>query len=210
MNVSPFSVNGQKIPSIHKKPVKFLGLSIDFTLSDSTAVDNLVLQCNQSLIAIDKSFHRGIHKLWILQHLLIPRLRWPISIYEVSPSTVLSLEQKISTYVRKWLKLYKKITNICLYSNTSPCPLPLKSLSSVLTSSKASNQLLLKESKDPCVKNNAPALKSGDFQVHAMVADAEETIEFKKVLGYHQTSKAGLGSFHLPDIKDKDSTPIGN
>ena len=207
LHVSPFSVNGQMIPSIHEKPVKFLGRSIDFTLSDSAAVDSLIQQCHQALIAIDKSFHRGTHKLWILQHLLIPRLRWPISIYEVSPSTVLSLEQKISTYARKWLKLYKNITTICLYSDASPCPLPLKSLSSVLKSAKASNQLLLRESKDPCVKDNAPALKSGDLNVPQMVTDAENVMEFKKILGYHQTSKAGLGSFHLPDVKEKDSKP---
>ena len=207
LNVSPFSVSGQLIPSIHEKPVKFLGRCIDFTLSDSTAIDNLIQQCNQALIAIDKSFHRGIHKLWILQHLLIPRLRWPISIYEVAPSTVLSLEQKISTYVRKWLKLNKKITTLSLYSNITPCPLPLTSLSSVQKAAKASNQLLLRESKDPCVKGNPPVLKSGELIVPAIVNDAEDTVEFKKLLGYHQTSKAGLGSFHLPDVKDKDSKP---
>ena len=169
--------------------------------------NDLILHCNQALVSINKSFHHGIHKLWILQHLLIPRLRWPISIYEVSPSTILTLEQKISTYTRKWLKLNKKISNLSLYSNTSPCPLPLKSLHSVLRASKASNHLLLRELRDPCVKSNAPTLKSGDWSVSETVVDAERTLEFKKVLGYHQTSRAGLGTFHIPEVKEKDSKP---
>ena len=68
--------------------------------------------------------------------------------------------------------------------------------------------MLLRESKDPCVKTNAPALKSGDWNVSGTVADAESTVEFKKLLGYHQTSKAGLGSFHVPEVKERDSIII--
>ena len=202
-----FAVNGENIPSIHRKPVKFLGRSIDHNLSDAVAVDNLIQQCHQGLLAIDKSFHRGVQKLWILQHLLIPRIRWPISIYEVSPTTVQTLEQKISTYVRKWLKLNKNITDLSLYSNASPCALPVKRLSSVLKAAKAGGQLLLRESKDPCVKGNTPVLKSGDWKVPVSVTDAENTVEFKKVLGYHQTSRAGLGSFKLPKVEDKSTKP---
>ena len=76
-----------------------------------------------------------------------------------------------------------------------------------MKAAKASNQLLLRESKDPVVKTNAPSLKSGKMNVPGLVVDAENSVEFKKLLGYHQTSKAGLGSFHLPDVKEKDSKP---
>ena len=51
-------------------------------------------QVLDGLELINKSFHRGIHKVWILQHLFIPRLRWPLLIYEISVSVVLQLEQK--------------------------------------------------------------------------------------------------------------------
>ena len=66
---------------------------------------------------------------------------------------------------------------------------------------------MLRESRDPCVKTNAPTLKSGDWSVSETVVDAEQTLEFKKVLGYHQTSRAGLGSFHIPEVKENDSKP---
>ena len=205
IDTAPFSVNGQKIPSIHENPVKILGRCIDVSLSDATPIDNFIQQCNEGLVSIDKSFHRGIHKLWILQHLLIPRLRWPISIYEVSPSTVLKLEQKISTYARKWLKLRPSISTLCLYSDITPCPMPLTSLSSVLKASKVNGHLQLRDSKDPNVKNNLPVLKSGKMNISDTVMKAENAMEFKKVLGYHQMFKAGLGSIHHPELPEKGS-----
>ena len=46
--------------------------------------------------------------------------------------TILKLEQFTSVYIGKWLNTHHSTTNICLYSSTSPCPLPIKSLTSVL------------------------------------------------------------------------------
>ena len=117
--------------------MKFLGRSIDVTITDREAVSAFKDQVFHGLDLIDKSFHRGIHKVWILQHLFIPRLRWPLLIDEISISVVLKLEQKISCLLRKWLKLHHSTTNICLYSSISPCPLPIKSLTSVLKASKS-------------------------------------------------------------------------
>ena len=34
IDISPFSFKGEIIPSIHAKPVRFLGRTIDFTVSD--------------------------------------------------------------------------------------------------------------------------------------------------------------------------------
>ena len=154
---------------------------------------------------IDKSFHRGIHKVWILQHLFIPRLRWPLLIYEISISVVLQLEQKISCLLRKWLKLHHSTTNICLYSSISPCPLPIKSLTSVLKAAKVSGHLLLRESSDEFVSSCNPTLKSGFWNVAEAVFTAESRLEFQKLLGYHQTNRAGFGSFHQPETPAKHS-----
>ena len=100
---------------------------------------------------IDSSHFTGSQKLWFLQHLLIPCIQWPILIYEVPISLVSKLEQKTSVYIRKWLKLHKSITSLLFYSSASPCPLPVRSLTSVLKSSKISRHLLLKHSWDASV-----------------------------------------------------------
>ena len=47
------------------------------------------------LSVIDKSHFTGMQKLWILQHLLIPRIQWPLLIYEIPISLAFKLEQKV-------------------------------------------------------------------------------------------------------------------
>ena len=54
----------------------------------------------------------------------------------------------VSTYIRKWLHLHQSTTNLCFYSSTSPCPLPINILTSILKSCKISGHLLLRDSKD--------------------------------------------------------------
>ena len=133
----------QTIPSIFENPVKFLGRKISFSLKDKDQVEALTAAVSLGLSLIDKSPHRGIHKVWILHHLLIPRLRWPLLIYEIPVTVVFRLEQKISCFIRKWLKLHNSTSNICLYSSISPCPLPLKSLTSIQKAAKVSGHLYI-------------------------------------------------------------------
>ena len=184
------SQNMQPIPSITQNPVRFLGRSISVALNDKESKESLIEALAKSLKLINNSKHRGVHKLWIMQHLLIPRLRWPLLIYEIPVSLVRKLEQKISTYIRKWLRLHNSTSNICLYSSLSPCLLPIKSLSSVAMSAKVSGHLLLRESNDPYVANADVKLKSGKWNVAEAVSDAENHLDFKKILGYHQQHKA--------------------
>ena len=115
MNTTPFSVSSPKepsnftsyIPSIHSKPVKFLGGIIAGSISDRKSLDELEKKLLDGLNIIDSSHFTGSPKLWFLQHLLIPRIQLPILIYEVPISLVSKLEEKTSVYIRKWLKLHK-------------------------------------------------------------------------------------------------------
>ena len=98
-NVTPFTVNllnseeSQVIPSIHTQPVRFLGRRICASISDSENIETFISTFKNGLNDINSSKHNGIHKVWILQYLLLPRARWPIQIYEVPFSTILKLEQ---------------------------------------------------------------------------------------------------------------------
>ena len=84
------------------------------------------------------------------------------------------LEQKASVYIRKWLKLHKSITSLSFYSSASPCPLPVRSLTSVLKCSKISRHLLLKHSQDQSVSSCVPNLQA----VHWQVEEAAEVLQF--------------------------------
>ena len=153
------------IPSISNQTVKFLGRTISFTVSDKDQTEVISSAVSEGLALIKKSFHKGVHKVWILQHLLVPWLHWPLLIYEIPISVVLRLEQKISCNIPKWLKLHNSTTNICLYSSVSPYSLPIKILSSMIKAAKVSGHLLLLESSDPCVCGKSIDLKSGNCKV---------------------------------------------
>ena len=113
LNCTPFSASiaayptdfSSYIPSIHSMPVKFLCHIIDGSISDRKSVDELDKKLSDGLKIIDKSYFKGPQKMWILQHLLIPRIQWPLLVYKVSISIATCLEQKVSRFIRKWLHL---------------------------------------------------------------------------------------------------------
>ena len=73
VNISPFSFQGALIPSIHNNPVRFLGRTIDCSISDKSAVESFLSMALSGLQLLDKSPHKGIQKVWIFQNLLVPR-----------------------------------------------------------------------------------------------------------------------------------------
>ena len=128
------------------------------SLSDSNSSGELADKVLAVLRTIEKSHFIGTQKLWILQQLLIPRIQWPLLIYEVPISLAFKLKQKVSVSIRKWLHLHHSTSSPCFYSSTSSCPLPIQSLSSALRASKISVHLLLRNSQYPLVSSCVPKL----------------------------------------------------
>ena len=107
MNTTPFSVSKASvqpevpspIPSIHCRPIKFLGRIIDGSISDRNSSEELKDKLLAGLTVIDRSHFTGTQRLWILQHLLIPRIQWPLLIYEIPISLAFKSEQKVSVFI---------------------------------------------------------------------------------------------------------------
>ena len=179
MNTTPFYVTEPStpsgftnyIPSIHSVPVKFLGLIINGSLIDQNSIDELQQKLVLGLNIINKPTFKGTQKRKILQHLLIPRIQWSLLIYEISISHASFLQMKISKFIWKWLNIHSSTTDISLYSSISPCPLPMKSLTSILKSSEIRGHLLLRDSKDLLVSSVSPSLKSGHWKATSATQD---------------------------------------
>ena len=201
LNTTPFKVREPSsptdfscyIPSFHSQPVKFLGRIIDGSLSDRKSVSELEKKLLTGLNVINKSSFTGAQKLWILQHLLIPKVQWALLIYEVSISCASLLERKVSVFIRKWLNIHSSTTDLCLYSPISPCPLPLKSLTEVLRSSKISGHLLLRDSTDPIISSAKPQIKAGQWRAETSTNIAEAELNFNKIKGISNKGNLGLG-----------------
>ena len=154
---------------------------------------------------MSKSFFSGAQKLWFLQHLVVPRIQWSLLIYEVSIFCASSLEKLTSVYIRKWLKIHPSTTNLSLYSPLSPCPLPLKPLTTVLKSAKISGHLLLRDSIDPAISSCSPKLKVGNWKIDSATTIAEAEMAFQQVIGPRQKGRNGLGIAKLSPIPEKNT-----
>ena len=109
MNSAPFSIKKAYMPtdfsifmlSIHSQPVKFLVRIIDGSLSDRKSISELEKKLLSSLKVTDRSLFKVAQKLWILQHLLVPKIQWLLMIYEIFISAASNFKKKILTYIRK-------------------------------------------------------------------------------------------------------------
>ena len=145
------------------------------------------------LSATDKSHFTGMEKLWILEGLFIPRIQWPLLIYEIPISLAFKLEQKVSVFIRKWLHLHHLTSSLCFYSSVSLCPSPIKSLSSALKASKISGHSPLRSSQNPLASGCVAKLQTGTWNVEDAVLSCKNDIKFNQVCGNSHHNRHGIG-----------------
>lgn len=63
------------------------------------------------------------------QHGVLPRILWPLLVYEVPMTTVEALERTISQFLRRWLGLPRSLCSIALYGHSTKLQLPISGLS---------------------------------------------------------------------------------
>ena len=98
-----FSIGGDVIPTVREQPVKSLGRLYSLPLTDRHRGLEVQQTTLQGLKAIDSSELPGKLKAWCFQHGLLPRLLWPLQVYEISLSRVETIQQHINKHLRRWL-----------------------------------------------------------------------------------------------------------
>jgi hypothetical protein len=194
LDIEPFYVNSESIPSIQRKPVKTLGRIYDGKLVDRQAKLDLGDKVREYLVTIDKSVLTGLMKMFTYQYNLLPRISWPIMIYDVSLSWVEQYERVINRFLRKWLGVSKNLSSVALFSSDSPLPLPLTSLSLEFKKRKVGALLQLNSSMDPSVSENIPVLRTGrKWKVASELENAESDLRVAQMVGKVCKGRAGLG-----------------
>ena len=140
-----FSLGGIQIPSVGEKPVKSLGKIFDCTLKDTAALRATTEELGTWLTAVDKSGLPGKFKAWIYQHGILPRLLWPLLVYDVPMTTVECFERKVSCFLRKWLGLPRSLSSIALYGKNNKLKLPFSSLTEEFMVTRAREVLLYRD-----------------------------------------------------------------
>ena len=96
-----FSVSGNEIPMIREKSIKSLGFWYSLPLTDWHHWQNLRKQLQDGLHSIDKCDLMNKYKIWCIYFGLIPKLAWPLQIYEVSLTKTETMEWLISKFIKK-------------------------------------------------------------------------------------------------------------
>ena len=103
----------------------------------------------EGLLAINRCGLQGKLKVWCLHFMLLPKLLWPILVYEICSTTVEAIEAKINKFTRRWLGVPPGLTDVAMYCHKARLRLPLKSILEKYKCGKAKLLSMLKESKDP-------------------------------------------------------------
>lgn len=188
-----FFIGDDPIPTVSEQPVKSLGRWYDASLKDKDQVQQLRKDINSGLKSIDNTQLPGKLKIWCLQLGLLPRMLWPLAVYEVPISTVEKLERGVTGYIKKWLGVPRFLTTIGLYGDGA-LKLPLTSLTEEFKCAKTRLQMTLNESRDSVVSNNAPTLAAGrKWRPAKAVEEATAALRHADIVGHVQQGRGGLG-----------------
>ena len=193
-NTCRFQIGGEPIPTVSEKPIKYLGKRFDETLKDQENTFETINQLDRWLAKIDKSELPGKFKAWCAEHGIIPRISWPLMIYDIPISTVVKMERKISGRLRTWLGIPKSFTNIGLYGKTTKLRLPFTSLVEECKVIKTRTQETLDNAKDPLVRSAGVQLQCGNkWSVRSTLQEAECRLKHKDLIGLPCLGRQGIG-----------------
>ena len=191
-----FKMQGETIPTIDEAPIKTLGKWFDKSLGDNNQENRMVSEFQSSLNQIEKTPLPGNLKAWCFQYGIIPRLAWPFSLYDISMSTIVKMERRANRYLRKWFGVPKCFTDICLYSQAAPVPLPISSLVEEYKVNKVRHHLQLRLSKDPVARETRVLeTRRRGWQAKQAIETAEARLQHSDIIGLVAEGRKGLGSY---------------
>ncbi|XP_063050108.1 uncharacterized protein LOC134444859 [Engraulis encrasicolus] len=194
-----FSIGDTQIPSVGEKPVKSLGKIYDCTLRDTAALQATTEELGTWLTAVDKSGLPGKFKAWLYQHGILPRLLWPLLVYNVPITTVECFERKVSSFLRKWLGLPRSLSSVALYGRNNKLELPFSSLTEEFMVTRAREVLLYRDSRDIKVSSAGIEVRTGrKWCAQEAVNQAESRLRHSELVGTVASGRAGLGSNPRP------------
>ena len=178
--------------NVSEEPVKSLGRWYHSSMKDTKRGQETAKLATEGLLAINRLGLQGKFKVWCLQFMLIPKLLWPLLIYEICSTTVEAIEAKVNKFTRRWLGVPPGLTDVAMYSQKAKLKLPLKSIVEEYKCGKARLLSILEDSEDPVVKTVQPTIKTGrKWKVVEAIDDAKECLKIKEVIGQTQTDRKG-------------------
>ena len=156
-----FKIGGDTIPTVREKPVKSLGSLYSIPLTDRHRGREVQKVALKGIKSIDKTCLPGKMKAWCCQHGLLPRLLWPLQMYEIVLSRVERIHQYSNKYLRKCLGIPPCFSKIGLYTNSGNLQLSISSHVEEFKIGKVRLHMMMKGSADEIIRKAYPEIKSG-------------------------------------------------
>lgn len=189
-----FKIGKDTIPTVTEKPVKSLGKWYRADLNDKDSVNEMLNQAEEWLKALERRGLPGKYKTWGYQHGILPRLLWPLLVYEVPLTTVEALERKINNFLRRWLSVPKSFCTIGLYSSGSKLQLPITSVVEEFKTAKVRLAMMLQDSDDQAVRRANITVRTGrKWKAEGALREAEERLQHADIMGTVTQGRLGLG-----------------
>ena len=119
---------------------------------------------------------------------------WPLNIYNFPLSKIEEMQKKITSALKKWLRIPKSFSTDCLYSNSTKLRLPYSSLTEDYKAAKARNLVTFEQSRDPCIRNAGISVDAGrKANTPAEVKDAKSRLQMAEITGVANKGREGLG-----------------
>ena len=188
-------LEGEIIPNVCEKPIKFLGRWIREILNDKAITEETRRNLEDYLDKLDKCDLTGLQKCWGYQYMVLPIMKWPLAIYEIPLSTVSLWEQKTNKYLRKWLGVGHTLSRLCLFSRESCVTLPIDSLQDTWKVEKCRLQQSYNNSSDKSLHALKPMVAAGrKWKPNDELRAAERDLECEATRGMIQPHfRAGIG-----------------
>ena len=186
-----------EIASVTEKPIKYLGKEYNPSLNDRSQVEDTIVGVKEKLRKVDRDKLPGRYKAWILQHILLPRVMWPLTIYSIPATKVEKVQQLFTASLKKWLGIPKSLSTDVLYSRTGKLQLPFSAVTEEVKAAKARTLVTYQQSSDDCVRNaniNIDVGKKWNFSKE--VGEAKLRLRLQEIAGIGNIGRQGLGVEH--------------
>ena len=187
-------MKGETLTCLTEKPVKYLGKWFDESLNDKEQVSQIEKQLKIYLRRIEQSLLPGKYKVWCYQNVLLPKLMWPLSIYEVTLPKVEKIQRLITGKIKGWLGIPRCLSVAALYSKTVKLQLPVSSVVEEVKVVKARNKVTLEHSQDEKIKEAGIEVKLGrTWNAAQEIDEAVSVLKHQEISGIGNRGKEGVG-----------------
>ena len=144
-----------------------------------------------SLKQIERCNLPGKYKAWMLQHILLPRITYPLTIYNIPMTKVSEIQKQMTSKLKNLLGLPSSLSVESLYTKPGKLQLPFSELTEEV---KSKVLVTLEESEDPCVRNAWVKIDGGTkADTPKSVKEAKSKLKMQEITEIANRGRQGIG-----------------